>query len=220
MRQAYTTAQRGSCLRLRVGALIVRDRDKRVISGGYNGAPRGMPDCLEVGCDLRPNLNGRDSCFRTLHAESNALDLCGPLSEPHTMYVTVTPCRNCAMRMIQHGITRCMYHKYYESQGTSEVEAIFAANDTDTISLLLERYGEGALPKPRVIFEQLNASDVDVGAPMASTAAVVASMATPPTIGQRADHAYLSAGDNPHASGDRAYRGCSLCGRSRAEHPS
>lgn len=135
MRQAFVTAQRGSCRRLRVGALIVRDRDKRVISGGYNGAPRGMPDCLEVGCDLRKNLGGRDSCFRTLHAESNALDLAGRVDdEPHTMYVTVTPCRPCAMRIVQHGIARIVYHAYYESQGTKEVEAIFAGTDPDTLA--------------------------------------------------------------------------------------
>jgi dCMP deaminase len=143
MRQAYVTAQRGSCLRLRVGALIVRDRDHRVISGGYNGAPRGMPDCLEVGCDLRPNLDGRESCFRTLHAESNALDLAGLVDhEPHTLYVTVTPCRNCALRIVQHGIKRVVYHKYYESQGTKEVEAIFAGTDPAS----LKHIHDGGMP--------------------------------------------------------------------------
>ena len=132
MRLAYVTAERGSCLRKKVGALIVRDRDKRVISSGYNGAPRGMPDCLEVGCDVRV-IDGRESCVRTLHAESNALDLCGPLSEPHTIYTTVIPCRNCALRIIQHGITRVVFHEYYESQGTKEVADLFSRCDPGTI---------------------------------------------------------------------------------------
>lgn len=156
MRQAYVTAQRGSCQRLRVGALIVRDRDKRVISGGYNGAPRGMPDCLEVGCDLRPDLTGRVGCFRTLHAESNALDLCGPLNEPHTLFCTATPCRNCALRIVQHGITRVVFHIFYESQGTKEVEAIFAAKDPDTIAAILANYGPSAIEKRRVQLEKLD----------------------------------------------------------------
>ena len=133
MRLAYVTAERGSCLRKKVGALIVRDRDKRVISSGYNGAPRGMPDCLEVGCDVRV-IDGRGSCVRTLHAESNALDLCGPLSEPHTIYTTVIPCRNCALRIIQHGIARVVYHEFYESQGTKEVADIFNGCDPGTIA--------------------------------------------------------------------------------------
>lgn len=124
MRIAYVTAERGSCLRKRVGALVVRDSDRRIVSGGYNGAPRGLPDCLTAGCDLR-TIDGRASCVRTLHAESNALDLCGPLSEAHTLYTTVIPCRNCALRIIQHGIMRVVYHEYYESQGTREVETLF-----------------------------------------------------------------------------------------------
>lgn len=160
MRQAYVTAQRGSCRRLRVGALIVRDGDHRVISSGYNGAPRGMPDCLEVGCDLRPDLTGRVGCFRTLHAESNALDLCGPLREPHTLYCTVTPCRNCALRIVQHGITRVVFHQFYESQGTHEVEAIFARKDPDTVSQYAERYGvqgqSGYTLVPRIVFDKLD----------------------------------------------------------------
>jgi dCMP deaminase len=152
MRLAYVTAERGSCLRKKVGALVVRDRDKRIISGGYNGAPRGMPDCLEVGCDTRM-IDGRESCVRTLHAESNALDLCGPLAEPHTIYTTVIPCRNCALRIIQHGITRVVYHEFYESQGTKEVEAIFGGFDPGTVAQTQGREGfdprvEGPAPRP------------------------------------------------------------------------
>lgn len=124
MRHAYVTAERGSCTRKQVGAIIVRDRDRRVISGGYNGAPRGMPDCLEAGCDLRM-IDGRQSCVRTIHAESNALDLCGAIAELHTLYTTVIPCRLCALRIIQAGIYRVVYHEFYQSQGTLEVEALF-----------------------------------------------------------------------------------------------
>ena len=156
LRQAFVVAQRGSCPRKQVGAILVRDRDKRVISGGYNGAPSGMPDCLEVGCELR-DIGGKPSCVRTIHAESNALDLGGPLSEPHTMYCTVIPCRNCALRIIQHRrIHRVVYHEYYDSQNTKDVTALFAATDEDTMRSIRAKYGEAAYHTPRVELVQLN----------------------------------------------------------------
>ncbi len=159
IRLAYVTAQRGSCQRKRVGALVVRDRDKRIISGGYNGAPRGMPDCFEAGCDVRV-IDGRGSCVRTLHAESNALDLCGTLSEPHTIYTTVIPCRNCALRIIQHGIHRCVFHEWYESQGTKEVEALFAAVDQASVDFLIKSRmpmdNQIISAPPRVALERLD----------------------------------------------------------------
>jgi len=161
MRLAYATAERGSCCRKQVGALVVRDRDKRIISGGYNGAPRYMPDCLEVGCDVRV-IDGRESCVRTLHAESNALDLCGPLVGPHTLYTTVIPCRNCALRIIQHGVERVVYHEFYVSQGTREVEALFKAEDPSTQKWFADHYGtdSGLLPNRRV---QVTHLDVPIG---------------------------------------------------------
>lgn len=146
MRHAYVAAERGSCTRKQVGAIIVRDRDKRIISGGYNGAPRGMPDCLEVGCDVRV-IDGRESCVRTIHAESNALDLCGSISEPHSLYTTVVPCRLCALRIIQAGITRVYYHEFYQSQGTLEVAALFATpSETGALAAKLWKRE----PHPRV----------------------------------------------------------------------
>jgi dCMP deaminase len=157
MRIAYAVAERGSCKRKKVGAIVVRDRDKRIISTGYNGAPRGMPDCLDVGCDVRV-IDGRESCVRTLHAESNALDLCGPLAEPHTIYTTVIPCRNCALRIVQHGITRVVYHEFYQSQGTLEVKAIFERQDPATLKQLEEKHfgppeeaGYRIVPRVRMI---------------------------------------------------------------------
>jgi len=56
----------GTCLRSKVGALIVKDG--RIVSSGYNGSPPGEPHCLDVGCLM---VNGH--CLRTTHAESNAI---------------------------------------------------------------------------------------------------------------------------------------------------
>jgi dCMP deaminase len=122
---AQLVATRGSCRRRRVGAVLVRDHDRRILSTGYNGAPRGMPDCLQVGCDIR-EINGKKSCVRTLHAESNALDLVEPSTEDRTLYITVTPCRDCALRIIQHGIKRVIYAEFYSSRSTLDVFDLFA----------------------------------------------------------------------------------------------
>jgi dCMP deaminase len=135
MRQAFVVAQRGSCRRKQVGALVVRDRDHRVVSGGYNGAPQGMPDCLEAGCELR-EISGKQSCVRTIHAESNALDLCGPLSESHTMFCTVIPCRDCTLRIIQRRcIYRVVYFEYYESRNTADVITLFENASIELVKL-------------------------------------------------------------------------------------
>lgn len=127
MRQAFVTAQRASCRRKRVGCLIVDD-DHRVVAGGYNGAPRGQPDCLTVGCDVRV-VDGRESCVRTLHAESNALDFAGRAAQGCTIITTVIPCRPCAQRIVQAGISRVVYWEFYESQGTKETAQLLAAGD-------------------------------------------------------------------------------------------
>ena len=127
MRIAYVTAQRGSCRRKRVGCVIV-DGDHRIISGGYNGAPRGMPDCLTVGCDVRV-IDGRESCVRTLHAESNAIDDAGAACRGAWLITTVIPCRLCALRIVQAGFDGVWYHEFYESQGTRETQAVLAAGN-------------------------------------------------------------------------------------------
>lgn len=158
MMLARVTSLRGSCRRKRVGAILVRDSDKHIVSGGYNGAPRGMPDCLEVGCDLR-EINGKMSCFRTVHAESNALDRAaqiGMRAEAHTFYCTVIPCRDCALRIIQNGwIKTVVYEEHYLSRSTEDVEALFAGTDKDTVDFMTRRFGEAWTPKRRVVLIQV-----------------------------------------------------------------
>jgi dCMP deaminase len=154
MELAFVTAKRGSCRRKQVGAIIVRDRDRAIVGGGYNGAPAGMPDCLEVGCEMRM-IGEKESCVRTIHAESNALDRAGPLNEPHTMYCTVIPCRDCALRIIQNGwIKKVIYAEYYESRSSKDTEMLFANRDPAFLDLMTKRYGPseetGWIPTARV----------------------------------------------------------------------
>ena len=68
-------AERSTCLRANVGAVIVRD--KNILATGYNGSPAGLPHCLDVGCliyrSTTPSGEIEENCFRTIHAEINAI---------------------------------------------------------------------------------------------------------------------------------------------------
>jgi dCMP deaminase len=98
-------AKRSTCHRAQVGAIIVKD--KRILTTGYNGAPRGLPHCLDAGCEI---VDGH--CVRTLHAEQNAIiqaALHGVSVEGGTIYSTHQPCHVCAKMIINAGLTRVVY---------------------------------------------------------------------------------------------------------------
>lgn len=114
---ARQVATRSTCLRRQVGAVIVRD--KRILSTGYNGAPRGLPHCDVVGC-LRERLGipsgQRQEICRGLHAEQNAIiqaALHGVSVEGGTIYVTHQPCITCAKMVINAGIVRVVCANSY-----------------------------------------------------------------------------------------------------------
>ncbi len=105
---ARLVSTRSTCLRRKVGAVIVRD--KRILSTGYNGAPSKTKHCIEVGC-MRDELNipsgQRHELCRGLHAEQNALlqaALCGISLKDSTIYITNQPCIICAKMIINVGI--------------------------------------------------------------------------------------------------------------------
>jgi len=109
MRIAAEVAQRSTCTRANVGAVVTKD--KRILTTGYNGAPRGLPHCLEVGCLM---VDGH--CVRTIHAEQNALlqgALHGVALAGGTLYVTHQPCLNCAKMIINAGIVRVVFTQAY-----------------------------------------------------------------------------------------------------------
>jgi len=110
MRIAHEVAERSTCLRRQVGAVVVLD--KRILATGYNGAPSGLPHCAEVGC-LRTQLNvpsgERHELCRGLHAEMNALlqgARYGIRMEGSTLYSTHVPCSLCAKMIINTGLVR------------------------------------------------------------------------------------------------------------------
>jgi len=103
---AEVVAQRSTCLRLKVGAVITKDN--RIIATGYNGAPKGMPHCDEETCN--PYV---DHCRATVHAELNALLFAGREAQGATLYVTHEPCMNCALAIINSGIKRVLFSHFY-----------------------------------------------------------------------------------------------------------
>ena len=110
-------AQRSTCLRRQVGAVLVKD--KNILSTGYNGAPRGLDHCLDVGC-LREQQNvpsgEKHELCRGLHAEQNAIIQAayhGVSIRDATLYCTTLPCVICTKMLINAGIRRIVYREGY-----------------------------------------------------------------------------------------------------------
>lgn len=108
MELAKTVSTRATCRRRSVGAVIVRNR--RILSTGYNGAPRGVPHCEEYGCDITQR------CQLAAHAEQNAIAQAaanGVSCEGATLYVTCQPCNACAKLIINSGVQRVVFEGDY-----------------------------------------------------------------------------------------------------------
>ncbi len=106
MRMAYVWAENSYCKRRQVGALLVKD--KMIISDGFNGTPEGFENICEDEQGLtKPYV---------LHAEANALTKVARShnsSSGATMYVTTSPCIECAKLLIQSGVKRVVYKEEY-----------------------------------------------------------------------------------------------------------
>lgn len=117
MRIAFLVAERSTCLRRRVGAVVVKDR--RILATGYNGAPSGIRHCEETGC-LREQLGipsgQRHELCRGLHAEQNAIiqaALHGVSLKGAVMYITTQPCIICTKMLINAGIKEIVISEGY-----------------------------------------------------------------------------------------------------------
>jgi dCMP deaminase len=114
---ADLVARRSTCLRRRVGAVAVKG--KRILATGYNGAPSGIPHCLDVGC-LReqegiPSGERHELC-RGIHAEQNVIIQAayyGVSIEGSTLYCTNLPCVICSKMLINAGIREIFYREGY-----------------------------------------------------------------------------------------------------------
>lgn len=115
---AHVVKRRGNCRRRQVAALVVRDR--RIVSTGYNGTPRGVRNCCDGGCprcasDV-PSGSGLGECI-CCHAEENAITQAayhGTALKGATLYCTLSPCLICAKMIVNAGIAEVVYEDEYE----------------------------------------------------------------------------------------------------------
>lgn len=128
MEMAELAAKRSTCLRRNVGAVIVKDN--HAVATGYNGAPKGLKHCVEVGGCLREQLQvpsgQRHELCRALHAEQNAIIQAAALGqsvEGGTIYITHQPCVICSKMIINAGIRRIVVKEGYPDEMAVETLA-------------------------------------------------------------------------------------------------
>ena len=113
LKMAQTWGELSYCKRKKVGALIVKD--KMIISDGYNGTPSGFENTCEDGDNYTK--------WYVLHAEANAiLKVAGSTQscKGSTLYITLSPCKECSKLIHQSGITRLVYSKKYKDSSGLE----------------------------------------------------------------------------------------------------
>ncbi|MDD4272748.1 MAG: cytidine/deoxycytidylate deaminase family protein [Desulfobacter postgatei] len=120
-------ASRSTCLRRKVGAVLVKD--KRILCSGYNGAPSQIPHCRETGC-LREQLNvpsgEKHELCRGVHAEQNVIIQAAFHGIPvagASLYCTTQPCSICAKMIINAGIKKVYFKKGYDDPLSLEMFA-------------------------------------------------------------------------------------------------
>jgi len=119
-------SKRATCDRGRSGCVIARNN--QLLVTGYVGAPAGLPHCDDIGHQFKKMLHEDGSvtthCVRTVHAEQNAICQAakrGISVEGGTLYCRMTPCRTCAMLIINCGIIRVVCQRRYHDADDSEV---------------------------------------------------------------------------------------------------
>ena len=124
MEVARSVAKRSTCDRGRLGCVIARDN--QILATGYAGSPAGLPHCDDVGHLMRKVIHSDGTisqhCVRTVHGEQNAICQAakrGISIDGATMYLKMTPCRTCAMLIINCGIKRVVCEKHYHDEADS-----------------------------------------------------------------------------------------------------
>lgn len=109
---AKVISKRATCGRRAVGCVIT-DIDGYILSTGYNGTPKGLPHCSDIGCNTgsKPGEN-LDSCM-ALHAEQNAIARLRSPNEAYTLYCTTEPCISCLKLILATNIKRVVYKESY-----------------------------------------------------------------------------------------------------------
>ena len=125
MEVAEAISKRATCDRGRSGCVIAKDR--QIIATGYVGSPAGFPHCDQVGHQMKKMIHEdgtiTEHCVRTVHAEQNAICQAAKSVisiEGATVYCRMTPCRTCAMLLINCGIKRVYCERKYHAGAESE----------------------------------------------------------------------------------------------------
>jgi len=124
LKMAALVAERSTCLRHYVGAVIVKE--KRVLATGYNGAVKGLEDCLKLGCrknelELKSGF-GSEEC-RAVHAEQNVIIQAanhGISIKGGTLYCTRPPCKMCSKEIANSGLTEIVSYQDFGDGGSSK----------------------------------------------------------------------------------------------------
>jgi len=128
MHIAFAVSLRSTCIRLQVGAVLVKDN--HIISTGYNGAPSGVEHCGDSICirqTLKVPSGERHELCRGVHAEQNAIiqaALHGTSTKGSFIYCTHQPCSICAKMIINAGIKKVYYRNAYTEDSTLNVTII------------------------------------------------------------------------------------------------
>ena len=125
MEVADAISKRATCGRGRSGCVIAKDR--QILVTGYVGSPQGLPHCDDIGHQMKKIMHEDGSvsqhCVRTVHAEQNAVCQAAKRGigiEGATLYCRMTPCRTCAMLLINCGISRVVCERKYHAGEESE----------------------------------------------------------------------------------------------------
>ena len=164
---AIWTSTRASCKHVRVGSVFVQD--SRIIGTGYNGAPPGLKNCLDVGCrkeNLGFNYGESMNTGRCIgvHSEVNALGhLTGMMNEGSTLYITVFPCHTCAKDLLAYKIKRIVFKSLYDSDEFKRTLELFkeAKVKVEQLDISFKRYVDILINQPRVDFDVFRKEEIE-----------------------------------------------------------
>lgn len=147
MEVADAISKRATCDRGRSGCVIARN--KQLLVTGYVGSPQGLPHCDDIGHQMKKVIHEdrhiTQHCVRTVHAEQNAICQAarqGISIDGATLYCRMTPCRTCAMLIINCGIVRVVCENRYHSADESEDMFKQAGVKLDYVSNEVLKYKE------------------------------------------------------------------------------
>lgn len=142
MNIAEIIAQRSVCLRYQVGAVLVRN--KKIVTLGYNGPPKGITHCGEIGCAKQTGANG--GLCRGAHAEMNAIVNAanhGLSVAGTTLFCTYRPCLECSKHLINAEVAKIIFKKDYEKEKEAKEILKTAGIELLKFDLLLKAQRKG-----------------------------------------------------------------------------